>query len=77
MAREADYVPRHRRTTSEIPERRDDDSRRTLPLAVSDQHASLADRALARRLGRPATLDDIPEQELDRLAAAGSTGSGC
>ena len=32
---------------------------------------------LARSLGRPATLDDIPDAELDRLAAWALTGFGC
>ena len=32
---------------------------------------------LARALGRPATLDDVPDAELDRLAARASTGCGC
>ena len=31
---------------------------------------------LSRALGRPATLDDIPDAELDRLATWASTGSG-
>ena len=31
---------------------------------------------LSRALGRPATLDDIPDAELDRVARMGSTGSG-
>ena len=31
---------------------------------------------LARKLGRPATLDDIPDAELDRLAEWALTGSG-
>ena len=32
---------------------------------------------LSRALGRRATLDDIPDAELDRFAARDSTGSGC
>jgi hypothetical protein len=31
---------------------------------------------LSRTLGKRATLDDIPDAELDRLAGLGSTGSG-
>jgi hypothetical protein len=31
---------------------------------------------LSRGLGRPATLDDIPDAELDRVAGWASTGSG-
>jgi hypothetical protein len=31
---------------------------------------------LGRALRRPATLDDIPDADLDRLAAMGLTGSG-
>jgi hypothetical protein len=31
---------------------------------------------LSSTLGRPATLDDIPNAELDRVAGMGSTGSG-
>ena len=40
------------------------------PLALSDQHPRLAD-GVVRTLGRPATLDDIPDAELDRLAKMG------
>jgi len=31
---------------------------------------------LSRSLRRPATLDDIPDADLDRLAETGLTGSG-
>jgi len=41
-----------------------------LPLALSDQHAGAADRAVPDA-GQPATLDDIPDAELDRIAALG------
>ena len=40
------------------------------PIALPDQHARLADRTVPE-LGRPATLDDIPDAELDRLAEMG------
>ncbi len=41
-----------------------------LSRALSDQYARLAHR-LARRLGRHATLDDIPDDDLDHLSALG------
>ena len=42
-----------------------------LSVALSDQHPRLADGAVARRWAGRATLDDIPDAELDRLAADG------
>ena len=46
-----------------------------LPGALPDQHARPAGRARAA-LGRRATLDDIPDAELDALARAGFDWSG-
>ena len=42
-----------------------------LSFALSDQYARLADRIVRVSLGRAATLDDIPDAELDRLAEMG------
>ena len=41
------------------------------PVAVPDQHARLADRTVRASSIGPATLDDIPDADLDRLAALG------
>ena len=41
-----------------------------LSLPLPDQHTRLAD-GVVQSLGRPATLDDVPDAELDRLAALG------
>ena len=42
-----------------------------LSIALPDQHARLARPSSRATLGRRATLDDIPDAELDRLAAMG------
>jgi len=45
-------------------------SARTRSVAPADQHEGLADRSRAG-LGRPVTLDDIPDEDLDNLASPG------
>ena len=46
-------------------------NRSSIPVSVPDQHARLAYGVVALT-GRAATLDDIPDAELDRLAGMGS-----
>ena len=45
--------------------------RSSLSFTLPNQHPRLADSELSHKLGRAATLDDIPDAELDRLAELG------
>ena len=48
-----------------------EDGRSSLSFAVSNQYPRMWLTELSQALGRPATLDDIPYTELDRLAVLG------